>query len=204
MTSLIPYHAEPTQRFSSLSPGELSKLCHLDLLCILATIRLRSALLLHALFTRATVALKRDRGCQPCLFPPPFPHPSFPPLLSVPAYTDRRGIQNASAPRSMPRITSRTRTLTAIADLYFRDPYYLNAGALLLAGWYPRDRNIPRHNEPRGQPLSLTNLQHKKKKRISRLEASFDSRERGIQVFQQIATTLVNRDLARDWKVGFG
>lgn len=136
-------------------------------------------------------------------FSSPFPPPFFSTVV-VRSCTDRRGIQNASAPRSMPRITSRTRTLTAIADLYFRDPYYLNAGALLLAGWYPRDRNIPRHNEPRGQPLSLTNLQHKKKKRISRLEASFDSRERGIQVFQQIATTLVNRDLARDWKVGFG
>ena len=58
----------------------------------------------------------------------------------------RERIQNANAPDPWHSITSRTRTLTAIGDLSFRDPYYLNAGALF-AGWYRGDRNIPRHNE---------------------------------------------------------
>lgn len=70
----------------------------------------------------------------------------------------RHRIQKANAPDPWHSITSRTRTLTAIGDLTFRDPYYLNAGALF-AGWYRGDRNIPRHNEPaRGRSrLPLTN-----------------------------------------------
>lgn len=84
MTSLIPYHAwrltpgaEPaSERFSSLSPGELSKLCHLDLY---ASLRpgddpvARSARYYRTLFTRATAAPANASGCQPCLFPSPLP-----------------------------------------------------------------------------------------------------------------------------------
>lgn len=61
-----------------------------------------------------------------------------------------QGNSERQCARSMARITSRTRTLTAIDDLSFRDPYYLNAGALF-AGWYRGDRNIPQYNEAQGQ-----------------------------------------------------
>lgn len=106
--------------------------------CAPATIRLHDP---HVIIARYSPGPRPHRqtqvGVNRAFSPPPFPRGA--PLLrtlvshTVPLFwiSARGGIQNASAPRSMPRITSRTRTLTAIGDLYFPDPYYLNAGAFV-------------------------------------------------------------------------
>lgn len=137
MTSLIPYHAEaePTERFSSLSPSELSKLCHLDLYASLRPgddpVAIR--VLLHVIYpARSETQVGVNRAFSPPSFSRRAPvYPCFThrcPFLSSGSVLAR---EFRTPRRSMPRITSRTRTLTAIGDLYFPDPYYLNAGAFV-------------------------------------------------------------------------
>lgn len=146
MTSLIPYHAEVDAwsgahwTFLFPLPERIKQIMSPRFICILAP-RRRSGCdpRIIARYLPGPRPLWNASGCQPCLFPSllPSPHTGIPlfytPLLPVPLFwiSAREGIQNASAPRSMPRITSRTRTLTAIGDLYFPDPYYLNAGAFV-------------------------------------------------------------------------
>lgn len=155
MTSLIPYHAEaePTERFSFLSPSELSKLCHLDLYASLRPgddpVAIR--VLLHVIYpARSETQVGVNRA-----FSPPSPRtgiPLFYTPLSVPLFwiSAREGIQNAPPIHATDNLahpdTNGYRRPLLSRSLLFERRCLCSPDGTPVIGIF--------HNEPRGQPLS--------------------------------------------------